>query len=123
MDGFPESLDAVIAEYEHRKCGRFVEELQLQKAKEFIKREAWEDALRVLRPLWHGMSYRKEGWWDVVEDIGWALRKVASHTGDGGSIIAVDWELMNRSECYSSVDSMDTFLILDSFPVEIRLVL
>jgi hypothetical protein len=108
MDGFPASLDTAIAEYEHRKCGRFVEELQLQKAKELMKREAWEDALRVLRPLWHGMSYRKEGWWDIVEDIGWSLRTVASHTGDGGSIVAVDWELMNKSECLFKAVGTDT---------------
>ncbi len=46
------------------------------------------------------MSYRNEGWWDIVEEVGWALRAVAARTGDGGTVVAVDWELMNSSEYY-----------------------
>jgi hypothetical protein len=62
-----------------------------------MKREAWDDALKILRPLWQKMSFRREGWWNAVEEIGWALRKAAMKAGDGGSVVAVDWEMMNRS--------------------------
>jgi hypothetical protein len=32
-----------------------------------------------------------------VEEVCWLLRKAAVHAGDAGSILAVDWELMNKS--------------------------
>lgn len=92
------SLRSSIALLEQKKLFRSVQELKLQLAKELIELEAWDDALRVLRPLWQGMSYRIEGWWDIVEEICWALRTVARRMGDRGTIIAVDWELMNSSE-------------------------
>jgi hypothetical protein len=44
------------------------------------------------------MTYRNEGWWDIVEEVAYALRNVAARTGDGGTIVSVDWELMNSSE-------------------------
>lgn len=93
------TLRSSIALLEQKKLLRSAQELKLQLAKELIELEAWDDALRVLRPLWQGMSYRDEGWWDIVEEVGWTLRKVARRTGDRGTVIAVDWELMNSSEC------------------------
>lgn len=97
MDPFPPSLDDAIAEYEQRKSVRYVEELKLQKAKALMRAEDWNDAHQILRPLWQTMSYRREGWWDIVEDICWSLRTAAVHCNDGGSVLAVDWELMNQS--------------------------
>ncbi|KAI9742503.1 MAG: hypothetical protein M1818_004037 [Claussenomyces sp. TS43310] len=94
MDG---SLDSAIGQYKQKRRTRLVQELKLRKAKELIDEEAWDDALRVLRPLWHSMTWRKEGWWDIVEEVGWTLRTVAANTGDGGSVICVDWELMNQT--------------------------
>lgn len=72
--------------------------MKLRLAENLMSEEAWDDALKVLRPLWQTMSYRNEGWWDIVEEAGWALRAVAAQTGDGGTLVAVDWELMNSSE-------------------------
>lgn len=95
-----ELLGKAIFEFQKRSQSRLVQELQLQSAKESMKKEAWEDALKILRPLWQRMSFRGEGWWDAVEEIGWALRKAAVRAGDGGSVVAVDWELMNRSISY-----------------------
>lgn len=92
-----DTLAEAIYEFQKRGQSRLVQELQLLSAKESMKREAWEDAVHTLRPLWQKMSYRREGWWNAVEEVGWALRKAAVCAGDGGSVIAVDWELMNRS--------------------------
>jgi trafficking protein particle complex subunit 11 len=92
------TLRSSITLLEQKKLLRSVQELKLQLAKELIELEAWDDALRVLRPLWQGMSYRNEGWWDIVEEVGWTLRMVARRMGDRGTVIAVDWELMNSSE-------------------------
>ncbi|KAE8453746.1 hypothetical protein EG329_009257 [Mollisiaceae sp. DMI_Dod_QoI] len=94
-----EVLSRAISEFAQRGQLRLVQELQLLSAGESMKREAWEDALKMLRPLWQKMSYRYEGWWNAVEETSWALRKAAAHAGDGGSVIAVDWELMNK--CFS----------------------
>ena len=91
-----ESLDKGIVEFQRNGQSRFLQELQLLSANENMKQEAWDEALKILRPLWQKMSYRKEGWWNGVEEISWALRKAAVQAGDGGSIIAVDWEMMNK---------------------------
>jgi hypothetical protein len=92
------SLRESIAQFEQQKLVRSVQEAKLGLAKELIEIEAWDDALRILRPLWQTMTYRNEGWWDIVEEVAYALRNVAARTGDGGTIVSVDWELMNSSE-------------------------
>ena len=92
-----ESLTRAISEFEKRKQFRLVHELSLQSANESMRREDWDSAFHILRPLWQKMSFRKEGWLEAVEEVGWALRNAAVHTGDGGAIVAVDWELLNRS--------------------------
>ncbi|KUJ20572.1 uncharacterized protein LY89DRAFT_610816 [Mollisia scopiformis] len=112
-----EALSKAIPEFSRRGQLRLVQELQILSAAESMKREAWDDAVKVLRPLWQKMSYRSEGWWNAVEDISWALRKAAACAGDGGSVLAVDWELMNK--CFThhtswhydlskSLDGLDT---------------
>lgn len=92
-----ECLSNAIVEFEKRKQYRLVQELQLLSGNESMRREAWDDAVKILRSLWQKMSFRKEGWWNAVEEICWALRKAAVRAGDAGSVLAVDWELMNRS--------------------------
>jgi hypothetical protein len=101
------SLRNDIAQLEAKKLMRSAQQVKLQLAKELIEQEAWDEALKVLRPLWQGMSYRYEGWWDIVEEIGWTTRMVAERVGDGGTVVAVNWELMNSSEsCYATMSSM-----------------
>lgn len=90
-------LTSAIAEFEIRKQHRLVQELQMLLANENMNCGAWEDALQILRPLWHKMTFRKEGWWNAVEEVSWALRKTAVIVGDGASVLAVDWEMMNKS--------------------------
>jgi hypothetical protein len=94
-----QSLEKAISEFNKRKQARLVHELSIQLANESLKRKDFSTAFHVLRPLWQKMTFRREGWWDVVEEVGWALRDAAAHVGDGGAVIAVDWELMHRSSC------------------------
>ena len=91
------TLTKAINEFEQRKQSRLAQDLSLLSAQESLRRHASHDALRVLRPLWQNMSFRREGWWNIAEEVGWALREAAVRAGDGGTVIAVDWELMNRS--------------------------
>jgi hypothetical protein len=97
------SLSMAAAEYEGRGQSRMVQEIQLLSAKELMREKSWEHALKILRPLWQKMTYRNEGWWNVVEEVGWALRNAAVHAGDGVSVLSVDWELMNKSKAISHI--------------------
>lgn len=92
------SLSKAVDEFKKRKQRRVVQELQLAMAKECIKLEDWNNVLLLLKPLWQKMTFRKEGWWSSVEEVSWALRTAAVNAGDGGSVLAVDWELMNKSD-------------------------
>lgn len=98
MDAYMASLRGAISEYESGKSMRSAQAVKLQLAQELVKQEAWDDALRILRPLWHSMSWRREGWWDLTEEVGTILREVAVKAGDGGTVVAVDWELMSSSK-------------------------
>jgi len=97
-------LTKAINEFEQRRQLRLAQDLSLLSARESLRKEAWDDALRVLRPLWQKMSFRREGWWSAVEDVGWALRDAAARAGDGGTVIAVDWELLNQGWYSSNQD-------------------
>ena len=91
------NLKRVIAEYQTSKAIRSLQAAELQLANEYIKRFDYEEALRILRPLWHNMLWRKEGWWDLAEAVARLLQKTAALAGDGGTVVAVDWELMSDS--------------------------
>jgi len=98
MDSTIASLKEAILQHESEGYLRSAQAAKLQLADEYVRLEAWDEALRVLRPLWQGMSWRREGWWDLTEEVGTLLRKVGAQVGDGGAVVAVDWELMNSSE-------------------------
>ncbi|RKF55596.1 putative glutathione transferase omega-1 protein [Erysiphe neolycopersici] len=100
-------LNKAILEFRQRKQLHIVQELQLLSAYELMKLKSWDRAFNLLVTLWKDMSYRKECWWNVVEEILWALRKAAAYVGDVGYILAVDWELMNKEFTYNPSFSYD----------------
>lgn len=106
-------LGSAVQEFERRGQYRLSQELQLLSANECMKQDFWEGAIRILRPLWQKMSYRQEGWWNAVEEVGWALRKAAANLGDCSSVISVDWELLNKSFTYHSKWHYDLSKSLD----------
>ncbi|KAI9839920.1 MAG: hypothetical protein M1819_000112 [Sarea resinae] len=91
-----DALQQSIAEFRARGQKRAEERLKLDVAKEFMGQSSWAEAQEVLEPLWQSMSWRKEGWWELVEEVGWALKDCASRTGDSHTFLAVEWELMNE---------------------------
>lgn len=97
LDGNIANLKRVIAEYKASESIRSLQAAELQLANEYIKLVDYDEALRILRPLWHGMLWRKEGWWDLAEAVARLLQKTAALAGDGGTVVAVDWELMSSS--------------------------
>ncbi|OBT69351.1 hypothetical protein VE03_01068 [Pseudogymnoascus sp. 23342-1-I1] len=113
MDSYMASLRGAISEYESGKSIRSAQAVKLQLAQELIKQEAWDDALRILRPLWHTMSWRREGWWDLAEEVGTILREVAVKAGDGGTVVSVDWELMSSTFSQNPRQTLDITKSLD----------
>ncbi|RFU35407.1 hypothetical protein B7463_g999, partial [Scytalidium lignicola] len=90
-------LKRAVPEFDRRGQSRLTQEVQLQLGNESLRQGSWSDALMLLRPLWQTMSYRREGWWTAVEEIAWALRTAAAHVGDGSTVLAVDWELLDQN--------------------------
>ncbi len=93
-----DALNMAIHEFGVRGQSRAVDRMKLEVGKEQINDGNWAEALRVLRPLWRDMSWRREGWWLLVEEVCWALYTCARHAGDGGAVIITHWELMSDCE-------------------------
>lgn len=73
---------------------RAVERLQLEIARVHMQNKRWDRAARVLVSLSQMLSWRRAGWWGLLEEIDWALRDCARRIGDLETLIAVEWELM-----------------------------
>ncbi|KAI9881024.1 MAG: hypothetical protein M1830_008906 [Pleopsidium flavum] len=91
------SCKSSVDQFRRRGQGRAVEQLKLQIAREQMRQASWHDAFRTLRALWQELSWRRSGWWELVDEVAWSLRESASHVGDGGSVVSVDWELLNNN--------------------------
>ena len=78
---------------------RTVERLRLEMARLNMENGEVNTALQLLLPLWQELSWRREGWWDLVAEVDWALRDCARHVGDERTLIAVEWELLCNCEC------------------------
>ncbi|KAI9758139.1 MAG: hypothetical protein M4579_003171 [Chaenotheca gracillima] len=63
---------------------------------EYMHAERWGHALKVLWPLWQNMSWRREGWWALVEDVGLAVRECAMQTNDAMAMVYAQWELTSN---------------------------
>ncbi|KAI0113252.1 Gryzun, putative trafficking through golgi-domain-containing protein [Daldinia grandis] len=83
-------------EFQKRHQIRTSAELALECCKELERMQEWRKILKILTPLWRDMSYRTEGWWDVMEAFSWTLRGAAVEVGHKNLIVAIDWELLNK---------------------------
>ncbi|KAI9840691.1 MAG: hypothetical protein M1837_001367 [Sclerophora amabilis] len=88
-----DELNNTLSEFRGRGQNRATERYLLGLAKELMRAQHWENAIQVLRPHWRHMSWRREGWWSLAGEVGWALRECAVHTGDVESVVRADWEL------------------------------
>jgi hypothetical protein len=91
-------FEVIKGHFSRRNQGRAVEQIKLRMVREYMKQAAWHDALRVSKELWSISSWRRAGWWNLLEELGWVLRECATHVGDGGTVVSVDFELLNISE-------------------------
>ena len=90
-----------------RHQNRSAERMEYEMAREYMRAGKWEEAMHLLKPLWQKLSWRKEGWWKLVEEVSWAVRACARHLGDGEILVAVEWELLSncmysKGKIYSS---------------------
>ena len=79
-----------------RNQNRAVERMEFEMAREYMRAGRWEEAMVLVKPLWQKLSWRREGWWKLVEEMSWAVRACARHLGDGETLVAVEWELLSN---------------------------
>ena len=61
-----------------------------------MRNQQWQRGMRTLVPLWQTLTWRQAGWWNMLEDVDWALKECARNVRDAETLVAVEWELMNR---------------------------
>ncbi|KAJ9396431.1 hypothetical protein DTO282F9_6566 [Paecilomyces variotii] len=113
-----DALKSAMEEFSKRGQIRKVEQISLEMAKEYMKAGSWSEAMQILQPLWPQLSWRSAGWWQLMEEFGWALRECALQLKDSESLLRVHWELLN--DVFSRRPDWDYNLhkSLDSFPQE-----
>ncbi|KAK2735957.1 hypothetical protein FQN57_001030 [Myotisia sp. PD_48] len=112
-------LDEAVLEFSKRGQTRMLEKLKLDIAKEYVLMASWDKALNVLRPMWTSLSWRREGWWSLMNEVGWPLRECAMHCHDIETVIRVDWELMHKAKPEGNVgEILQAQLLLRSYAQE-----
>ncbi|KAI9655062.1 MAG: hypothetical protein M1829_000695 [Trizodia sp. TS-e1964] len=91
-----DSLQNALHEFSSRGQIRMAEQKKLEIAQEYMRKETWLAAIKILRPLWQHMTWRSEEWIDIVDEVSWTLKICALHVGDADSILRVEWELLSN---------------------------
>lgn len=92
------SLEHSIDQFSRRQQIRKTERLKLELGKEYTRARAWQEGFDVLRPLWPILTWRNGGWWELMEEFGWALRECALNLREAETVLQVDYELFNKGE-------------------------
>jgi trafficking protein particle complex subunit 11 len=90
-------LDSAENLFAQRGQLRLQEQLQLDRAREHIRSGSWADAIEVLQPVWEKSTWRKAGWWRLLEHAGWLLFECAREANDPELLLRLVWELANSS--------------------------
>ncbi|KAF2131485.1 hypothetical protein P153DRAFT_286498 [Dothidotthia symphoricarpi CBS 119687] len=109
-------LDAATSQFKARGQNRKVEQLQLEVARTLLHVKRFDDAFKVLRPLWETMSWRKEGWWNLASEVLWALHECALRIQDRETYVATEWELYCQVVHGKTRYKHDLMACLDTFP-------
>ncbi|RAL09297.1 uncharacterized protein BO97DRAFT_375046 [Aspergillus homomorphus CBS 101889] len=92
-----DALKAALEEFSKRDQIRKTESISLEIAEEYMRVGLWPEAYAILKTLWPTLTWRRTGWWQLMEKAGWALRESASQVDDGDLMLRVDWELLNKA--------------------------
>lgn len=90
------ALKASLAHFAARQQTRKAEGLSLEIAIEYIRTEQWEEAHKILLPIWPRLTWRSSGWFDLMAEFAWTLRECSLKVGDYETLMWVNWELLNR---------------------------
>jgi trafficking protein particle complex subunit 11 len=89
-------LDKAVIEFRKRGQLRKIDALELQRASRLIQNGSWEAATSALQQLWLKPHWRRSGWWQLLQGIGWALLDCLTHTSQSELRIKLLWELSNK---------------------------
>jgi hypothetical protein len=92
-------LRAAITDFQVRVQHRKVDQLRLEVARTLLHVKRFDDAHKVLLPLWQTMAWRKEGWWSLASEVLWALHECALRVQDIETYLATEWELYSQGQC------------------------
>ena len=87
------TLVAAVELFRSRDQARMVEMLKYKAAIEAFEAESWSEVVSTLRPLWSQSSWRQQGWWTLLTQVGELLLYTAAHLGDHELCLLLLWEL------------------------------
>ncbi|KAI5301496.1 hypothetical protein KEM56_001658, partial [Ascosphaera pollenicola] len=90
-------LQKACHEFRIRHQTHMVEQLSLDMARELARLGRWQDGLHSLKPLWKDLSWRRNGWWALMQRFASTLRECAVRCNDLETILRIDWELLSRT--------------------------
>ncbi len=111
-----ECLEAARIEFLKRRQLRLAGEVALDCARESAASRDWQNVMDLLLQLWNNTAFRFEGWTQVIEDLGWTLRAAAVNLGRNDIVVAIDWELLDRSYTRQQNWHYDLGRALESMP-------
>jgi hypothetical protein len=97
-DDISAKLNAAVREFKAHGQDRKAEQLRLEVARTLLHVKNFDEAFKVLRPLWASMSWRKEGWWSPASEVLWALHECALRIQDRETYVATEWELHSQGQ-------------------------
>jgi solute carrier family 25 protein 38 len=117
-DDISAKLNAAVREFKAHGQDRKAEQLRLEVARTLLHVKNFDEAFKVLRPLWASMSWRKEGWWSPASEVLWALHECALRIQDRETYVATEWELHSQAVVGKTRYKYDLLSCLDMFPEE-----
>jgi hypothetical protein len=93
-----EKLETAASEFKIRGQTRKVDQLDLDAGRTFMHVKRFDDAFKVLRPLWETMAWRKDGWWTLASEVLWTLHESALRVQDAATYLATEWELYSQGQ-------------------------
>lgn len=102
-----------IEYFDERNRRRTVERLQHELGVLYMQAGEWRKALRMLEPLWRAVSWRKEGWWELLEGLGEMVEECAVRCSDRETVVRRAWEGMNDCFGKSLIEGYDFSKCLD----------
>ena len=92
--GIVSTLEKSIDYFSKQDRPRTVEWLYLEVARIYMLHSKWSEASQILLPLWRDLSWRRSGWFVLIEEVDQLLKECAQRTGDVETLVAVEWELL-----------------------------